>query len=72
MRLLHHFSISFLESPHFTVMSAIDVATIQRSEAQLRPKWPQTETTTPPASTTPSTFAPSSSAGGVTVEAIMA
>ena len=72
MRLLHHFSISFLESPHFTVMSAIDAATIQRSEAQLRPKWPQTETATPPASTTPSTFAPSSSAGGVTVEAIMA
>ena len=28
--------------------------------------------TTPPASTTPSTFAPSSFAGGVTLEAIMA
>ena len=71
-RLLHKFSISFLESPHFPVMSAIDAATIQRSEAQLRPKRPRTETTTLPSSTAPSTFAPSSSAGGVTVEAIMA
>ena len=53
-------------------MSAIDAATIQWSEAQLRPKWPQTDTATPPASTTPSTFAPSSSAGGVTLETIMA
>ena len=53
-------------------MSAIDAATIQRSEAQLRPKRPRTETTTLPSSTAPSTFAPSSSAGGVTLEAIMA
>ena len=29
MRLLRHFSISFLESPHFMVMSAIDVAAIR-------------------------------------------
>ena len=71
-RLFCNFFISFPESLHFTVMSAIDAATIQRSEAQLRPKWPQIETATPPASTTPSTFAPSSSAGGVTLEAIIA
>ena len=32
-RLLHHFSISFLESPHFTVMSAIKVAIVRWSEA---------------------------------------
>ena len=39
-RILRHFSISFPEFPHFTVMSAIDVATIRRSEAQLKPRWP--------------------------------
>ena len=27
-RLLHHFSVSFLESPHFMFMSAIKTATI--------------------------------------------
>ena len=53
-------------------MCAIDVATIKRSEAQLRLKWPQTETVTPPASSTPSTSAPSSSVGGVTLEVVMA
>jgi len=31
MRLLWDFSVSFLKSPHFTVMSAIDAATVQRS-----------------------------------------
>ena len=29
MRLLRHFSVSFLESPYFMVMSAIDVAAIR-------------------------------------------
>ena len=71
-QILRHFSISFLKSPHFTVMSAIDAATIRRSEAQLRPRRPRIETTTSPASTTPSTSAPSSFASGVTLEAIMA
>ena len=33
MRLLRHFSVSFLESPHFTIMSAIDAAAIRQSEA---------------------------------------
>ena len=65
--LLCHFSISFPESPHFTAMSAIDAAIVRWSEVQLRPKWPRTETATPPASS-----APSSSVGGVTLEAIMA
>ena len=32
-RLLHHFSISFPNSPHFLVMCAIDTSTIRRSEA---------------------------------------
>ena len=34
-RLLHHFSISILMSPYFTVMSAIDAATVRRIKAQL-------------------------------------
>ena len=53
-------------------MCAIDTATVRRNEAQLRPKWPQTEMVTPPASSTPSTSTPSSFAGGVTLEAIVA
>ena len=32
-QILRHFSVSFPESPHFTVMSAIDAATVRRSEA---------------------------------------
>ena len=64
--------VSFPKSPHFTVMSAIDAATIRRSKAQLRPRRPRTEMATPPASTSLSTFAPLSFAGGVTLEAIMA
>ena len=35
-RILHHFSISFPKSPHFTVMSAIDAATVRWSKAQLK------------------------------------
>ena len=42
-RLLRHFSVSFPEFPHFPMMCAIDAATVQRSEAQLRPRWPRTE-----------------------------
>ena len=32
-RILRHFSVSFPKSPHFTVMSAIDAATVRWSEA---------------------------------------
>ena len=35
-RILRHFSIFFPSSDHFTVMCAIDYATVKRSEAQLR------------------------------------
>lgn len=35
MRILRHTSISYLESPHFSVMCAIDVATVRWSETQL-------------------------------------
>ena len=33
MRLLCHFSISYLESPYLMVISAIDAATVRQSEA---------------------------------------
>jgi len=72
MRLLRHLSISYLKSLHFTFMRAIDAAIIKRSFAQLRLRQPRTEKATPAASTTLSTSAPSSSTGGVTLEAIMA
>ena len=39
-RILHHFSVSFPESPHFTIISAIDAATVRQSEAQLRLRQP--------------------------------
>ena len=35
-RILCHFSVPFPSSDHFTVMCAIDYATVKRSEAQLR------------------------------------
>ena len=65
-RLLHHFSVSF------SIISAINAAIVRQSEAQLRSRQPQIETTTPPTSTAPSTSTLLSSAGGVTLEAIMA
>ena len=65
--LLRHFSVSYPESPYFTFMCAIDGATIKRSVAQFRSRQPRTETAAPQAST-----APSSSAGGMTLKAIMA
>ena len=66
MRIIHHYSVSYLESPHFTIMCAISAVIVQ-----LRLKQPRIETATPPAHSTPSTFAPSSSVGGVTLEAVM-
>ena len=71
-RLLRHFSISYPESTHFSIMCAIKATTIRRSEAQLQPRRPQIEIVVPLASFAPSTSAPLSSAGGVTLEAIMA
>ena len=70
--ILRHFSVFYLKSTHFPPMCAINTATIKQSKAQRRPKRPQTGTTTPPASFAPSTSTPSSSAGGVTLEAVMA
>ena len=70
--LLRHFSVSYPESPHFTLMCAIYAATVKRSIAQLHSRQPRTETVAPPSPTAPSTSIPSSSAGGMTLKAIMA
>nr|POF22717.1 hypothetical protein CFP56_08398 [Quercus suber] len=67
--IIRHFSISYPKFDHFFVMGAIDATIIRRSDAQLRPRRTQTEIAT---SLAPSTSASSSSAGGVTLEAIMA
>ena len=72
IRILHNFSVPIPDSPYFTVMGAISAVSVWRSKAQLRLKRPQTEMTDPLASTIPSTPAPSSSGGGVTLEVIMA
>ena len=70
-RILRHFSVPFHVSDHFHVMCAIDdAATVKRSNAQLRLRW--SGTAIPPASTAPSTFAPSSFMGGAALEDIMA
>ena len=73
IRIIRHSSVSYPESAHFIVMGAINMVSVRWSEAQLRPKWPRTETMTPPTHSAPSTSAPSSSStGGVMLEAIMA
>ena len=72
MRILRHAFVSYPKSSHFFVMCAMDAMTIRRSEAQLQPKRPWTKMATPPASSALSTSAPSSFAGGMTFEAIMA
>ena len=69
-RILYHFSVPFPLSDHFHVMGAIDAATVKRSKAQFRSR--QSESTAPPTHSTPSTSTPSSFAGGVTLDAIMA
>ena len=73
--ILCNFSIAFPSSDHFSVICAIDVATVKRSEAQFRSQ--QTDSTAPPSHSTPShsapsTSAPSSSTGNVTLGDIMA
>ena len=70
--ILCHFSVLFPISPHFSVMGTIDAATIWQSEAQLRPRWPKTQTVAPPTSSAPSTSAPFTSTSIVTLEAVMA
>ena len=74
-RILRHFSVPFPSSDHFTVMCAIDYATIKRNEAQIR-SW-QSDSATPsshlaPSHSAPSTSAPPSSSGDVSLGDIMA
>ena len=64
------FFCSLLVSDHFHVMCAIDTATIKRSKAQLRSRW--FGSVAPPTPFAPSTSISSSSAKGVTLDAIMA
>ena len=71
-RILCYFSISYPEFTQFSPMCALNVATVRRSKAQFRPKWPRTETTTLPASSAPSTSTHSLVASGVTFRAVMA
>ena len=64
MRILRHFSVPFPSSDHFTIMCAIDYATVKRSEAQFQSQ--QSDSAAPsscsaPSRSTPSAPAPSSS-----------
>ena len=68
-RLLCHFDVPFPSSDPFHVMGAIDAGIVKRSEAHLRSRW--SGSTATPTLSSPSTFAPSSSVGGVTLDAIM-
>ena len=73
-RILHHFSIPFPSSDHFSVMCAIDYATFKCSEAQFQSR--QSDLTAPPLRSAPSRSAPSqstpsSSSGDVTLRDVM-
>ena len=76
-QILQHFNISIPLSPFFSTIGAISTGSVRLSKAQLLPKRPQVEmddpTTSaiPPSSLGPSTFTPSSSVAGVTLDAIM-
>ena len=56
-RILRHFSVPFPSFDHFTVMCAIDYATVKRSEAQLRSR--QSDSAAPSSHSAPSCSAPS-------------
>ena len=73
MRILRHLTIPIPDSPYFTIMGAISASVVRWSEAQLQLKRPQVGITDLVASIGPSSSTPSTStAGGVTLEAIMA
>ena len=74
-RILRHFSVPFPSSDHFTVMCAIDYATVKRSEAQLRLRQldsAASSSRSAPSRSAPSTSAPPSSSGDVSLGDIMA
>ena len=72
MQILHHFSILILDSPYFTIIGAIDASSVWWNKAQFRLKRPRVLSTGSTASAITSSFAPSSSVGDVTLNAIMA
>ena len=59
-RILRHFSVPFPSSDHFTIMCAIDYATVKRSEAKFQSR--QSNSAAPSSCSTPSRSAPSTSA----------
>ena len=69
-RILCHFSVPFPSSDHFTVMCAIDYATVKHSEAQFWSR--QSDLAAPPSRLAPSRSTPSSSSGDVTLGDVMA
>jgi len=68
-RILRHFSVPFPSSDHFTVMCAIDYATVKHSEAQFRSR--QSDSAAPSSCSTPSASVPSFS-GDVSLRDVMA
>ena len=69
-RILHHFSVPFPSSDHFTFMCAIDAATVKRSEAQFQLR--QLDSAAPPSRSAPSTSTNSSAIGDVMLRDVMA
>ena len=73
-RILRHFSVPFPSPDHFTVMCAIDYATVKCSEAQFWSR--QSDSAAPSSRSTPSRSAPSASAlsssGDVSLGDVMA
>ena len=73
-RILRHFSIPFPSSDHFTVMCAIDYATVKRSKAQFRSR--QSNSAAPSSHSAPSCYVPYASApsasGDVSLGDVMA
>ena len=60
MRILRHFFVPFPSSDHFTIMCAIDYATVKCSEAQFRSR--QSDSVAPSSHSAPSQSTPSTSA----------
>ena len=74
MRILCHFSVPFPSSDHFSIMCAIDYATVKCSEAKFRSR--QTDSAAPSSCSAPSRSTPSASAssssGDVSLGDVMA
>ena len=60
MKILRHFSVPFPSFDHFTIMCAIDYATVKRSKAQFRSR--QSDSVAPSSRSAPSRSAPCASA----------